>query len=240
MGSVRKGESPPNLQGNCLQEVYLQEQGCPPQQGDPSQHKNPTQQVCPAEQDCPPEQGCPRQQEWTKEQENPSEKERTTGKEYPAEQGYLPEQECPTKQGYPPEKECPTDKGYLLEPGCSSQLEYPPQSPPPAYDEKQPVQSRFKSGDYDGAEESSKSAKSWSMGGLLCGVITWVLAVIVPILYVVVVLDSPGKSFRFGHGHDTFSGDNNIKDISEIYYLLPESEEFHWDDWLDWSFPFDY
>lgn len=50
------------------------------------------------------------------------------------------------------------------------------------------VGSRFRSGDYDGAMESSREAKSWAMGGLIYGIVSWSVAAVIGIVYLILIL----------------------------------------------------
>ncbi|XP_041466655.1 proline-rich transmembrane protein 1-like [Lytechinus variegatus] len=57
------------------------------------------------------------------------------------------------------------------------------------------VRNRYTAGDMAGAEESSRSAKNWSMAGLIVGIVLEVIGIILIVVYYVVILAAVSSSY---------------------------------------------
>ncbi|XP_063956507.1 proline-rich transmembrane protein 1-like [Lytechinus pictus] len=62
------------------------------------------------------------------------------------------------------------------------------------------VRNRYTAGDMAGAEESSRSAKNWSMAGLIVGIVLEVIGIILIVVYYVVILAAVSSSVNDFYG----------------------------------------
>ncbi|XP_072013316.1 proline-rich transmembrane protein 1-like [Amphiura filiformis] len=135
---------------------------------------------------------------------------------YPAQQGYPRQQ-----QGYRPQRGYPPSGNAQYYPNAPTQntIVRAPQSTPPndrlafaifvticcclpfgivGIVQAMNVRSRFASGDVAGAVEASRSAKCWSIAGLVTGIVFQVIGIVLLIIYAVV-----GFSFAFAYSDRT-------------------------------------
>ena len=67
------------------------------------------------------------------------------------------------------------------------------------------VNSKWQAGDQDGAMRSAKEAKTWSIAGLVCGIITLLISITISaVYYVMVVKEAIDEAFEFDTGYTNY------------------------------------